>query len=1588
MIQSKRTVFGAGLVALSAIGFQTVASEAVDKPSGHNALGLAQTPLPAYAIGAPEGFVGVRWQANITGSLKGFDIDRHVRMVEDRKMRDWWWIGEQPGKWLEASVFSSTISGDPAFAAQVKGILARLVNAQAADGYLGISAPSVLTAAKPLRGMDPYEQYFMLHGLLTAWEVLGDPTALEAAKKLGSYYVDHIGPGKAEFWPSPLRPPENRNTIIVGQYTWVPPGTRKAAQAETDMFGHSEIAGHGAHYGWEGTLIADPILRLYQATGDKRYLDWAAWVVSRIDTWSGWDSFSRLDEVAAGKIGLHQLQPYVHSHTFQMNFLGFLRLYQITGDRSYLRKVEGAWRDIVSRQLYITGGVSVGEHYEPGYNRPVEGGVVETCANMSWMELNQYLLELTGEPKYAEVMERLLINHVFAAQTGDGDCYRYHTPPNGMKPEGFFHGPDCCTASGHRLTAKVPTFIYAQAKDTAIVNQYVPSSAAIDLGGGRKVTLKQETRYPEEETVSVQIDPATAGKFTLRLRIPAWCEQPVATLNGGVVGGVKSGTYLDITRVWKGGDRVTLTFPMTARWVEHDHLEASQARWALVRGPVVYAVDNLWWDVKDVASPRKVDQALALASGQRGRIKPVPAPAGLLGPAYRAELTASDGTVVEPLLVPFANVGVWYKDPAKKPERNSATYSYAVWLYAAETSAFKQMAEEQKVMAEALRNAIDLVRIGDAASEKAHQVQGESGAGGFRGRIFRHGKAFSYELKVATEAPSDLVVTYWGGEQNKRVFDVLANDRLLATQTLLQNKPGEFFEVRYALPFELIKGKTDALGQKVDKVTVKVQAHPGSTAGGVFGLRSEPTQKIVQGEQRFPYFLTDPVPYFAVRLEDSFWAPRQQLLHDVSVPWATRHFDASGGLDAYRKQPDGYHAKTRAGDAEATKFIEAMAAVVGLRRDGAIEGLVDAWGKNLINGQGKDGYLEFGYPHGASLTNRWVPVWSSHEDYVLGHYLEAGIGYLESTGNRTLYDSALQAVDNMTSVFLGNSRAYAPGHEEIEQALTRLYGMTGDPKYLNLCGWLIAQRGCHEGRPNYGLYSQDQIPVKDQRTIEGHAVRAAFLFNGVTEYVGATGNPDYRQAVLAVWNDFEKRKMYVHGAGGTFSGNNEGYTTKPYYIPPNECYGETCSVFGNFQWAHNLFRLTGEARYLDTAERMLYNAFYASLALSGDRFFYENPAEVRHPTPRGEWHGCPCCPPNIVKLLAKVGFFFYSTDKDGIYVKQYGASSADIPFAKGVKLTQRTGYPWNGEITIQVDPAEVCRFALRLRLPAWAKSHSLVVNGKSLSCSPERGWLTVTRDWKAGDVVKFSLPMEIERVSMSEAFNEYKGLVALQRGPIVYCLEGQDVAAPLRSLYIPADARFTAVHRPELLGGVTVLQGNLGQATAEGSKTIHAQLVPYGVWDNRTPGEMRIFLPFTEKRLPDREVECSMRFPAEMLDEISDGKIPVNSLGDGIGRFTWWDHKGTTEWIQYDFPAPRTISHAEVYWFDDTGQGGCRVPKSWRLLYKVDGEWKPVLGADEFGTKPDTFNAVTFTPVITDGLRLEVQLQPEFSAGILKWMVK
>jgi len=629
-----------------------------------------------------------------------------------------------------------------------------------------------------------------------------------------------------------------------------------------------------------------------------------------------------------------------------------------------------------------------------------------------------------------------------------------------------------------------------------------------------------------------------------------------------------------------------------------------------------------------------------------------------------------------------------------------------------------------------------------------------------------------------------------------------------------------------------------------------------STPGKLLAAVSEP-DATVEAAERFPFFQSTPVSYRKVQMQDTFWAPRQKIVREVTVPWATRFYDAAGGLDEYKKAPASYHAKPQVDDLVTIAFTEAMASVVGLHRDPAIESLIDAWAKVLIKGQGSDGYLQTGFPQGGAdhPEKRWEPQWYSHECWTVGKYIESAIAYHEATGNAALYESAVRAADNMAAAFLGTDRAYAPGHAEIEQALTRLYGLTGNKKYLQLCGWLIAQRGHHERRPNFTQYSQDHTPLENQRTIEGHAVRAAFFFNGATEYVAATGNMAYREALLAVWDDFEKRKMYLHGAGANASTKNEGYSTKPYFIPPSDTYGESCSVVANFQWAHNLFRLTGEARYLDTAERMLYNAFYASLSLQGDSYFYCNYAEVGEATRR--WTDTPyCCPPNIVKLFSKVGGFFYSTDRAGIWVKHYGASEADIPFGVGVKLIQRTDYPWSGDITLRVEPKKPTTFDLRLRLPAWATSHSLSVNGRTVRSEVEKGWLTVRGHWKAGDEVKLSLPMNIVRVTMPPQFKEYRNLAALERGPIVYCLEQQDIEdenasfmAPdrfyirLDPFYIPEGASFSAEHRGDFLGGVTVLVGHVQKInTSTRDSPVRVMFVPYGVWNNRQPGAMRIWL--------------------------------------------------------------------------------------------------------------------------------------------------
>ncbi|WP_162852567.1 beta-L-arabinofuranosidase domain-containing protein [Dinghuibacter silviterrae] len=639
-----------------------------------------ETEVPLKDITAIGGFAGDRIRKNEAHYLDTFSIEKYVALIQNPATTAWdWRPGEQPGKWLEASILATQRVKDKALEEKAKTMYERILNAQGKDGYVGVTSPSIRTPDNPLRGMDAYELHFLLHALLTGYEDWQDVRGLTAAERLGDYFLRFIGPGKAGFWPGAQRPPENKGVTFKGTQ-------------------HSAMAGHSVHYGWEGTLLVDPMMRLYEVSGDRRYLDWCRWVVRQIDTWSGWDAFSKL-----GRMPVNEVQPYAHAHTFQMNFLGFLRLYRATGDTALLHKVEAVWDDVASRQMYLTGGVSVGEHYEKDFVKPLTGKMMETCATMSWMQLSQALLELTGETKYADVIERALWNQVFAAQAIDGNAHRYNTPPDGVVPEGFFRDPDCCSGSGERLETMLPAFIYAVgARHTVFINQFVASTVTLTVG--QAVRLTQTTDYPSSGRDEIDVRPAKAATFTLEVRIPSWCTGASVSVNGVPIPGVHPGHYLPLTRQWAPGDKVVLDFPMQLSWVRHEHYMKTadkkpyktepdaDAPYALVRGPLVYAADDMWY-------ARPGDSAAQSAAGTPGpfgkdlfssvkyvlvdpaTFAPVAHPEpDLLGPGFMVPFETANGQRFTMPVYPFANIGKWYKDPAQAPGRDSAAYAYAVWL--------------------------------------------------------------------------------------------------------------------------------------------------------------------------------------------------------------------------------------------------------------------------------------------------------------------------------------------------------------------------------------------------------------------------------------------------------------------------------------------------------------------------------------------------------------------------------------------------------------------------------------------------------------------------------------------------------------------------------------------------------------------------------------------------------------------------------------------------------------------------------------------------------------------------------------------
>lgn len=775
-----------------------------------------------------------------------------------------------------------------------------------------------------------------------------------------------------------------------------------------------------------------------------------------------------------------------------------------------------------------------------------------------------------------------------------------------------------------------------------------------------------------------------------------------------------------------------------------------------------------------------------------------------------------------------------------------------------------------------------------------------------------------------------------------------------------------------------------------------------------------------------------PVPFTAVHFNDIFWAPRIEINRTVTIPFAFQKCEETGrvaNLERAAKVLHGDKSDQKLpgypfDDTDIYKVIEGASYTLSVHPDPKLEAYVDSLIAKIRAAQEPDGYLYPArtinpeHPHPWAGSKRWeLEEVDSHELYELGHLYEASVAYYQATGKRSLLDIALKTADLLDKTFGPGKRTIWPGHQITEMGLAKLYRVTGDARYLNLAKFLLDSRGPNTGPGSGREYNQSQRKVVDQTEAVGHAVRASYMYSGMADVAALTGDTSYLHAIDRIWDNVVGKKLYITGgigatgAGEAFAGN--------YELPNMSAYCETCAAVGNDYWNHRLFLLHADARYIDVMERTLYNGLISGVSLDGKSFFYPNPLESNGQHQRSPWFGVACCPGNITRFLASVPGYVYAQQGSTLYVNLFVGSTADIKLDNGrtLKLTQETRYPWDGDVKMTVTPDRSGKFTVAVRIPGWARNEAvpgdlyrfadkveepvtLRVNGKSVPLLLNRGYVALERVWKAGDTIELALPMPVRRIVANEAVKVDQGRTALQRGPLVYCAEWPDNPnGHVRNLMLPTDQPLTAEFRSDLLKGVEVLRGKaFTLAYDEQGKIVKREqeftAIPYYAWANRGRGEMAVWIPDSEataRALPQPTLASTSAVHTsggQNPRAINDQMEPQSSGDEENTFFHWWPHKGTTEWVEYTFAKPATVSEAEVYWFDDTGRGECRVPKSWRILYKEGENWKPVEEATSYGVEKDRFNRVTFKPILTSGLRLEVVLQPEWSTGIQEWKVK
>ncbi len=659
----------------------------------------------------------------------------------------------------------------------------------------------------------------------------------------------------------------------------------------------------------------------------------------------------------------------------------------------------------------------------------------------------------------------------------------------------------------------------------------------------------------------------------------------------------------------------------------------------------------------------------------------------------------------------------------------------------------------------------------------------------------------------------------------------------------------------------------------------KFGAHENATQSSV-ALTSTPPWRDqgILNLAKSPFAKLRNVPVHAVTIENGFWAQRREVNVNKSIPSMEKLLEANGRMDNFRRLTGKSTAAQRGpvySDSDVYKWTEAAGFALQSSDRPELRAAVEKISSEVIAAQQPDGYLNTYYvgEHASQRMEPKVQQWG-HELYNMGHFLQGATAYYRATGDRTLLDTGIRFVNSFLLPTFGPGSDKKPlfsGHPEMELALVELFRMTGDKRHLELAGYLLAGDSRIHVQPGDYVYHFCGTPFTSRTHLEGHAVRAMYACCGATDYYLETGDPAYRKTLDVLWNDLVSSQMYVTGGVGARS-DGEAFGD-PYELPNARAYGESCAAIGNMMWNWRMLAATGEAKFADVMERALYNGINSGMSLDGTLYCYRNPLAF-DPSGgdkiRNDWYDTTCCPPNLERTFASLPGYFYSTSGEGLYLHFFDNSELDWHLENGVglKVRQKTNYPWDGTAEITVTPAEPTEFTFFVRIPGWADTAQVAINGKPVSGATPGQYLAIRRRWSEGDVIRVQFNMRPQLLEANAQVIENNGRVAVQRGPLVYCLEqiDQPEGVALKDVALNLGAKSSAPFQEEfqkdLLGGILVLR-HIGAAFGESaeqrhlyfqysseprkSKPVSLAFIPYYAWANRTATPMQVWTPLSQE---------------------------------------------------------------------------------------------------------------------------------------------